>query len=55
MNDNIIAINIPNAISIVIMGAIGAIIVIAVKKMLAGGGFPAIGGKGANATMYGAA
>ena len=54
MSENIIDINIPNAISIVVMAALGALLFGAIKKLLAGGGFPSIG-KGANTTLYGAA
>lgn len=32
MNDNILAINIPNGISILVMGAVGALILMALRK-----------------------
>lgn len=54
MNENIIAINLPNAISIVIMAAVGALVFGAVKKLLTGGGLPLIQ-RGANTTLYNAA
>lgn len=52
--ENIIEINVPNAISIILMAAIGALIIGAVKKLLSKGGLPTTG-KGANTTLYGMA
>lgn len=52
--ENIIEINVPNAISIVLMAAIGALIIGAVKKLLNRSG-QATTGKGANTTLYGMA
>jgi hypothetical protein len=54
VNENIIEINVPNAISIVLMAAIGALIIGAVKKLLNKSG-QATTGKGANTTLYGMA
>jgi len=54
MNENIIAINIPNAVSIVIMAAAGALLFGAIKKLLSGGGIPFVQ-RGANTTLYNAA
>lgn len=54
MDEKIIAINVPNAISIILMAAMGALIIGAVRKLLKGGGLPTTG-KGANSTLYGMA
>jgi hypothetical protein len=54
VNENIIDINVPNAISIVIMAALGAVIYGAIKKMLGGRqAAPTTQQQGANTTLYG--
>jgi hypothetical protein len=42
VDDNIISVNIPNGLSILIMGAIGAIVLAFVRKSVTGKGKPAI-------------
>ena len=57
MNENIIAIDIPNAVSIVIMAALGALVYAGIKKLLMGKWSPGstAGMPGQNTTLYGMA
>ncbi len=46
MNDNIISINVPNGISILLMGLVGAALLAGIKKAVSGGASP--GGRVSN-------
>ena len=52
VNENIIAINIPNAFSIVIMAALGAVLAVAIRKLLTKSGGVVTQSTGANTTLY---